>query len=161
MLEYEDDLREVASWVGREDRVGPLLEMATSCLASELEPLAAPDDFLADAAAAAAQEAARAVPGTVLDLAQLVAPVDDEEPVISGRGLLRVARRFYGDEQILDRQNRLTDGRIAIARLIGGDANARDAHLGLVELAATVCVPGPPRCADCPLRSWCVEANHG
>ncbi len=160
MLADEDDVREVASWVGRENRVDALLEMAAEAAAWEPTDLATPDEQAADQAAA--EEAVRGVPRTVLDLAQLVAPepgADVEEPVLAGKGLLRVARRYYGDEQILDRVNRLTDGRIAVARLVGGGESAQDAHLGLIELAAAVCTPGRPACGQCPLRPSCAHAN--
>ena len=35
----------------------------------------------------------------------------------------------------VERQNRYSDGRLAVARLIGGDDNSHEAHLGLIELA--------------------------
>lgn len=176
-----EDLREVASWVGRDDRVDRLLETAARLvsdgearlaqLASSHADGASPDDVKTDGDAAEASTACRpahhaeesaSVPRSVLDLALLVIPSasgDGEEPVIAGRGLLRVARRFFGDEQILDRQNRLTDGRIAVSRLIGGADSARGAHLGLIELAASVCTTGTPACGECPLQRSCVEAS--
>ncbi len=52
----------------------------------------------------------------------LVVPVgeadDSEEPVLTTKGVLRVAARVTGDS--VDRKNRLTDGRLAVARMIGG-----------------------------------------
>jgi DNA (cytosine-5)-methyltransferase 1 len=177
-----EELREVASWVGRDDRVDRLLETAAR-LASDGEtqlPLLAPSpadgsrpsaDVGADgdtenaptAGGRGHAEPAANVPRTVLELALLVVPSasgDGEEPVIAGRGLLRVARRFFGDEQILDRQNRLTDGRIAVSRLIGGADSARGAHLGLIELAASLCTTGKPACGECPLQQSCVEGSR-
>ncbi|SET21888.1 DNA cytosine methyltransferase [Geodermatophilus poikilotrophus] len=177
-----EDLREVASWVGRDDRVDRLLEIAAhvisdgGALASPLASSPAEGASLgADVGRDGAEEKAPAagksghhaetaasVPRTVLDLALLVVPSasgDGEEPVIAGRGLLRVARRFFGDEQVLDRQNRLTDGRIAVSRLIGGADSARGAHLGLIELAASLCTTGTPACGECPLRESCEEGS--
>ena len=69
-----------------------------------------------------------------------VQKMSSEEPVLVGRGVLRVAARFAG-EPTLERRNRMSDGRLAVARMIGGGSDARDAHLGLVELAAAVCRP--------------------
>jgi DNA (cytosine-5)-methyltransferase 1 len=172
-----EKLGEVASWVGREDRVDRLLQIAAGLVSKGEEWLELPSSTGAEGAPADADEemdgaegegaagdrraeAPASVPRTVLDLALLVAPSawgDGEEPVIAGRGLLRVARRFFGDEQILDRQNRLTDGRIAVARMIGGADSAREAHLGLIELAASVCTTGTPACSECPLRRSCME----
>ena len=71
----------------------------------------------------------------VADLAVLAVPSsadddDAEEPVLAARGVLRVAARFTGEET-LERKNRMTDGRLAVARMIGYGDNARDAQLGL------------------------------
>ena len=72
-----------------------------------------------------------------------------EEPVLAGRGVLRVVARFTGEQ--VDRRNRLTDGRLGVARMIGNGSDARKAHLGLIELAAAVCRPAEPACVKCPL----------
>ena len=93
----------------------------------------------------------------VADLAVLVVvsgPEDDsEEPVLAGRGVLRVVARFTGEQ--VDRRNRLTDGRLGVARMIGDGSDAREAHLGLIELAAAVCRPAEPACVKCPLSELC------
>lgn len=108
------------------------------------------------------------VPGlaeSVSDLATLIVEsvqTDDggqtnaAEPVLVTKGVLRVASRFTGDP--VDRRNRLTDGRLTIARMIGGGPDARRAHLGLMELAAAVCRPVEPRCSDCPLADTCASS---
>ena len=84
------------------------------------------------------------------DLACRVVPGDAEDPVLAGFGVLRVAARFQGE--IVDRRNRMSDGRLAIARMIGGDECSHEAHLALIELANGICGPGctvlwtlPPR----------------
>ena len=92
------------------------------------------------------------------------ASVSSSEPVLVTKGVLRVASRFTGDP--VDRRNKLTDGRLSIARMIGGGSDARKAHLGLIELAAAVCRPVEPRCSDCPLAGACAsslaeEQNEG
>ena len=178
-LRAPDELREVASWVGREDRVDRLLDAARVLVEEGRDsanrrarsdsdepvvdsdtPPALPDEEAAGPVVDADNGAG--IAQTVLDLTLLVVPsaaTDGEEPVVAGKGLLRVARRFFGDEQILDRQNRLTDGRIAVARMIGGGASARAAHLGLIELAASVCTTGTPDCGACPLQPRCVEGS--
>jgi DNA (cytosine-5)-methyltransferase 1 len=53
----------------------------------------------------------------------------------------------------------MSDGRLAVARMIGGGADARDAHLGLIELAAAVCRPELPACERCPLDAMCVTSR--
>jgi DNA (cytosine-5)-methyltransferase 1 len=82
---------------------------------------------------------------------------DAEEPVLSGRGVLRVAARFTG-EQTLERKNRMSDGRLAVARMIGYGDNSRDAHLGLIELAAALCRPDSRACDVCPLTETCASS---
>jgi DNA (cytosine-5)-methyltransferase 1 len=69
------------------------------------------------------------------------------------KGVLRVASRFQKNE--VDRRNRLTDGRLAIARMIGFGEYSRGAHLGLIELANRWCRPQDPECPECPLRFHC------
>ena len=94
---------------------------------------------------------------------------DSEEPVLAGRGVLRVASRFTGEET-LERKNRMSDGRLAVARMIGYGDNARDAHLGLIELAAAVCrpevrglrcVPACGKCASSPTQRSALLALPG
>jgi DNA (cytosine-5)-methyltransferase 1 len=116
------------------------------------------------------QEIRRALLGNeaIADLAVLAVPVDQpaaasvdgiteegasEEPVIASRGVLRVAARFSGEQ--VDRRNRMSDGRLAVARMIGYGSDARDAHLGLVELAASTCRPDAMACERCPLDAMC------
>jgi DNA (cytosine-5)-methyltransferase 1 len=99
----------------------------------------------------------------VADLAVLAVPSgtdddDSEEPVLAGRGVLRVATRFTG-EKTLERRNRMSDGRLAVARMIGYGRNARDAHLGLIELAAAVCRPETRLCNICPLAPTCASSS--
>jgi DNA (cytosine-5)-methyltransferase 1 len=99
----------------------------------------------------------------VSDLAMLAVPTpassdsveDDaaEEPVLVTKGVLRVARRFQANTA--DRKNKLTDGRLAVARMIGFGGDARDAHLGLIELANSLCRPERPMCSQCPLTAHC------
>jgi DNA (cytosine-5)-methyltransferase 1 len=71
--------------------------------------------------------------------------------------VLRVAARFSGNPVNL--RNRLTDGRLEIARMIGDDADARRAHLGLIELANSLCRPIEPMCDACPLHKLCAKSK--
>lgn len=100
---------------------------------------------------------------SVADLAVLASPIDKfdtgaEEPVLVTKGVLRVASRFQ--ENAVDRKNRLTDGRLAIARMIGFGAYSRAAHLGLIELANSLCRPVNPLCNECPLVHHCPEGKR-
>src|SRR5204862_861467 len=119
-LAAEAELVEIGRWIQREQRARRLLELARAAVDG-------PDRLDGD-------EGDRGVTGieeSVLDLAVLVVPVrgedDSEEPVLVTKGVLRVAARFTGET--VDRRNRLTDGRLAVARMIGDDSDARRAHL--------------------------------
>jgi DNA (cytosine-5)-methyltransferase 1 len=102
-------------------------------------------------------------PGMTHSLAQFVVLVcpgqleDREEPVLATDPVLRVAARALGEN--VARQRMLSDGRLAIARMIGGDDWSREAHLALFELAAQLCWPKHrPDCGRCPLVEQCVFA---
>lgn len=101
------------------------------------------------------------VPRAVADLATLVA--SDDDPVLATSGTLRVAARFTG--RPVDVVNRNSDGRLEIARMVGGSlddpVSARTAMLGLLDLSATLCVRGRPRCERCPLGDLCVTGSQG
>jgi DNA (cytosine-5)-methyltransferase 1 len=145
------ELAEIARWVGRGSRAERLLEIAERLVDT-------PQELDSDKAIRSALRGVEAA----ADLAVLTVPSgtdddDSEEPVLAGRGVLRVASRFAGEET-LERKNRMSDGRLAVARMIGyGDA-ARDAHLGLIELAAAVCRPETRACDVCPLAETCASS---
>jgi DNA (cytosine-5)-methyltransferase 1 len=142
-LAAADELEELASWVRRQDRAAKLLALAVQCVSQP-----------------ALTSFPEGVPQSSADFATLVVPVEGEdaadEPVLATRGILRVASRVNGD--LVDRKNRLTDGRLSVARLIGSGSTARDAHKALVEIAASVCRPDEPECGRCPLSQICVTA---
>jgi DNA (cytosine-5)-methyltransferase 1 len=144
-----DELTEIARWIDRSARAKRLLDLANR-LADTPEVLDSDRDI---------HGALRGFESSA-DLAVLVVPSstdddDSEEPVLSGRGVLRVASRFNGEET-LERKNRMSDGRLAVARMIGYGETARDAHLGLIELAASLCRPEAKGCHVCPLADTCV-----
>lgn len=145
-LAAADELREIGRWVGRGHRVERVIRVAHWL---EDHPGALDDDR----AAGSIQE----VHASIVDLAVLVVPTagmdDSEEPVLVTKGVLRVAARVVGDD--VDRRNRLSDGRLAMARLVGGGRDARRAHLGVIELANSLCRPVEPLCRECPLTEVC------
>ena len=150
-LAAPDEMAEIARWVDRDSRAKRLLEIAGR-LADK------PEELDSDRTIRVALGGAEAV----ADLAVLAVPSgtdddDSEEPVLAARGVLRVASRFTGEET-LERKNRMSDGRLAVARMIGYGDNARDAHLGLIELAAAVCRPEIRACEVCPLAETCASS---
>ena len=141
-------LRRLAARWHREGRCDLLRECA--------EWFHANPEALSPSASAADLRRAPHVSGAIADLACRVVPGDTEDPVLAGFGVLRVAARFQG--ATVDRRNKLSEGRLALARMVGGDERSHDAHLALIELANGVCGPQRPDCAQCPLEPWCVEA---
>lgn len=161
-LDQADALRKIGEAIGRLARVEKLLTLAS---AATIDPSLLDQPDLAPEHLPGLAEAPA-------DLAMLIVPrpspeeaskVEDREvlltgePVLVTKGVLRVASRFIGDP--VDKRNRLTDGRMAVARMIGGGETAREAHLGLIELATAVCRPVRPRCSDCPLADMCVSSE--
>ena len=145
-LAAELELREIGKWLNRGARAERILDIAgqLACGPEQLD-----DD-----------EAILRIPGVneaAADLAVLTVATGaedaDEEPVLAGRGVLRAVARFTGGH--VNRRNRLTDGRLGVARMIGIGGDARQAHLGLIELAASVCRPTEPACMNCPLSRIC------
>jgi DNA (cytosine-5)-methyltransferase 1 len=54
----------------------------------------------------------------------------------------------------------MSDGRLAIARIIGYGEDARHAHLALIELAAAICRPETRSCNLCPLSTTCASSQE-
>ncbi|MGY1684416.1 DNA (cytosine-5-)-methyltransferase [Geodermatophilus sp. SYSU D00867] len=147
----DEALREIGTHMGRGPRALQVLELA---------------DWLSEHPGALEEAEASATPipiapSAALELASLVVPVAgdeaSEEPVLATKGVLRVAARVSGDN--VDRKNRLSDGRMAVARIIGGGSNARAAHLALIEVAASICRPAEPLCDLCPLQQVCISSR--
>jgi DNA (cytosine-5)-methyltransferase 1 len=147
-------LRRYAQLRGRQDRIPQVEQMAEWF---KKHPAALTAD-------ASTEELSKA-PGMTRSLAQFVvlvcpSPAEDrEEPVLATGPILRVAGRALAEN--VANQNTQSDGRLAIARMIGGDDRSRDAHLALFELAASLCSSKRrPDCGHCPLVEQCVFASE-
>jgi DNA (cytosine-5)-methyltransferase 1 len=150
VLSHEDDLRRIGRFISREARADTIAELARTL--ADNPGLLRDDDAL---------RKVRGLNESIADLAILAVPAggddESEEPVLVTKGVLRVAARFSGNP--VGSRNRLTDGRLEVARMIGIDTDARSAHLGLIDLANTLCRPQEPACHACPLSKKCVEAT--
>jgi DNA (cytosine-5)-methyltransferase 1 len=146
----QNELRNIGRLIGREQRVEKLLELGKWWTDGLVEPQEDELDY----------SKIPGLPVSVADLAELVVPLsgedDSDEPVLATKGVLRVTSRFGGEP--VDRKNRLTDGRLSVARMVGGATNFRQAHLGLIELANSLCRPMEPLCYECPISDWCVSS---
>ncbi len=143
LLDRRGVVEEVASWIGRTDDADALLAAATHLVTATQSEIHDNDlESLLDAGL---------VSRPIAELA-MVADPEGEEPVIATAGALRVAGRYIeGNDRWLT--NRNSDGRIAVARLIGFAKNSRQAQLGLIELGNRICTPKRPDCRACPLSS--------
>ena len=137
-------LREVASWLDKDLEAEGIITLAGRTTTQDID-----DDELED------WVAKKHVRRTSADLA-MIAVAQGEEPVVVTAPALRVANRLSAN--VMGRKNRHTDGRIAIARLVGYGPRSRTAHLGLMELGASVCTTTSADCGSCPLNAVCRSA---
>lgn len=79
------------------------------------------------------------------------------EHVVTSTATLRVAARFTGTD--VDSERRGSNGRLVLAQLIGGGPDAHLVTGAIAALATEVCVPGPPRCGECPVAAGCLTAS--
>ncbi|RAU93512.1 DNA cytosine methyltransferase [Mycobacterium colombiense] len=151
--EFAELLRDMSTGIGRINRAEKVLAVA--------DHLVSDPDALNGSA-----ERMRKTLGladSIADLSILAVPApgdasadsDLEEPVLITKGVLRVARRFQANTA--DRRNKMTDGRLAVARMIGMGASSREAHCALIELASDLCRPEFPLCSECPLTLHCAK----
>ncbi len=146
-----DELREIGSWINRTARASRLAELATRL--AQMPGALEGDEPDAEAAG---------IDASTVDLAVLVVPSriadESEEPVLAAKGVPRVVARF--NPEVFERRNRLSEGRLAIARMVGYASESRRAHLGLIELANSLCRPAEPQCDICPISRWCHSASQ-
>lgn len=149
-LTREEELRDLALHLGRPSRVDPVIELA-AFLAEHPHLLEreGPSDSLSDAPN---------VSGALATLSARIVPSADEDPVIVNQAILRVAARFLGTS--VHQRNKHSDGRLAVASLIGGDDASHKAHLALLQIGQSLCSTGKPDCAHCPLEPECVFASE-
>lgn len=133
------------SWIGREDR----LDIARA-IAEKLNGRSELSD--ADIDGLVSEGLLSISAG---DLAKL-GKSEGQEPITATSAAIRVASRFNRNDQ--GRRNIRTDGRIAVANMVGYGPRAHDAHLALLELGADICTPVAPACSECPLSEWCLSA---
>jgi DNA (cytosine-5)-methyltransferase 1 len=153
LLAREVEVRAIAFAAKRERQADRALEIARH-LGDSLEPRLdlAVLESLPVVSRSLARSTCRLVPG------------EDADPIEAPGGLLRVTARFWGSS--VDVENKRSDGRLAVARLIGVDYEDADqphehaqgalAYLALLEVAEHVCRPAAPRCGQCPLSERCI-----
>jgi DNA (cytosine-5)-methyltransferase 1 len=88
---------------------------------------------------------------------QIYALLCGDDVLLRSQGVIRVAARVNGTKS--HESNRLTDGRIDLARLVGSGEDAPVRMAALRLLAATRCGVLVPVCNGCPLADWCDNAQ--
>lgn len=77
--------------------------------------------------------------------------------MVASTSVLRAAARLTATE--IDRRNRLSHGRMELARLIGDGDSAAMVNAALHRLGTTVCTAEEPRCTGCPVMDLCRSAK--
>jgi DNA (cytosine-5)-methyltransferase 1 len=147
LVESSAEFKEILAWIDRGDRASRVIRLARA-LGARIDPTEVELQALV---------AGGLIHQKIADLA-LLAQAEGEEPVVVTSGALRVATRFQRNS--LGRKNQNSDGRIALAKMIGFGPDARAAQLALLELGTDVCLPARPRCKECPLAAWCRSRNE-
>lgn len=150
LINAQDRLIEVSSWIHRQDAATRIIRLAEKLVATDQDAQLTDDDL------DLLVNEGLLTRGTI-DIAMIVDSVD-EEPVIATTGALRVAGRFFqGTDRWL--RNRNSEGRLAVAKLIGNATSSRSAQLAILEIGNRVCTPKRPDCESCPLSEWCTAAK--
>jgi DNA (cytosine-5)-methyltransferase 1 len=89
---------------------------------------------------------------------QIYTLLSGDDVLLTSQGVLRVAARVARTNS--DEFNRLTDGRIDLARLVGSGPDAALRMAALRLLAATRCGVHDATCGGCPLAEWCRSAQN-
>lgn len=69
---------------------------------------------------------------------------------------LRVTARVMG--QNFDEERCLSDGKMALGRLLGAEENTPTLTAALSSLGSGICLPSKPKCPICPLKGLCVTS---
>ena len=77
-----------------------------------------------------------------------------EDVLLRSQSVLRLAARVAGSRS--HESNRLTDGRMDLARLVGSGKDAATRMAAIRLLAETRCGVERRICEECPLAAWCV-----
>ena len=76
-----------------------------------------------------------------------------QDVMLTSQPSLRVAARVAGSKS--GKVNRLTDGRVDLARLVGAGSEAPLRMAALRVIGMTLCLPSERHCDRCPLAQWC------
>ena len=81
-----------------------------------------------------------------------------DDIMLQSQDVLRVAARVFGSHS--NKTNRLTEGRLELARLIGSGHAAPKRMAAIRFIGNTLCFPTKTSCAGCPLALMCFTAPN-
>lgn len=81
-----------------------------------------------------------------------------EDVLLRSQSVLRLAARVAGTQS--NEHNRLTEGRMDLAKLVGGGEDAATRMAAIRVLAATRCGTDRRICDGCPLAKWCATRQR-
>ena len=84
--------------------------------------------------------------------------LSDQDVMLTSQTSLRVAARVAGSKS--GKVNRLTDGRVDLARLVGAGSEAPLRMAALRIIGMTLCLPNERHCGRCPLAQWCSSSPN-
>ncbi len=103
----------------------------------------------------------RSLPGIGPYTAAAIASIAFGEPVAAMDGnLTRVISRLFCVREEVNRPSVRTE-LLGHAQLLIPRDRPGDMNQALMDLGATLCLPGLPGCARCPLKAWCLARREG
>jgi DNA (cytosine-5)-methyltransferase 1 len=81
----------------------------------------------------------------------------DTDMLLTSQAATRVAARVCGTES--ETRNRLSNGRLDMARLVGAGSDAPLRMAALHLIGSTLCRPQASLCGQCPLRDFCISGD--
>jgi len=83
-----------------------------------------------------------------------------DEPLVDGN-VQRVLARWFAVEGVVTKAGPRREIAGLAAALVEGVSDPGSWNQALMELGATVCLPGDPRCGSCPVMSECTARSRG
>ena len=80
-----------------------------------------------------------------------------EDRVLSSTPSLRVVARLTGSK--VDEERRLSDGRLAVALLLGAGKETPALNAALHAVGRMICTPQAPKCSQCPVTIFCPTSD--
>jgi len=80
----------------------------------------------------------------------------NEDRVLSSTPLLRVVARLKDSK--VDEERRLSNGRLAVAELLGLGEEIAALNASLHSLGRVICTPQEPKCELCPVSTYCLSS---